>query len=134
MTSSGSFGARFKKMTFIIRRYFSHSKAALAPIRKVAVVGLGLMGHGVAQVTAQAGYQVLGIESQQQALDVGTKRIEGSLGKMIAKDVQKGKIASETEGKKMYDQVFSRLSFSTKLADAADCDLIIEVIFSWLVK
>lgn len=40
------------------------------------------MGHGVAQVTAAAGYDVLGIESQQSALDAGVKRIDDSLSKV----------------------------------------------------
>ena len=48
------------------------------------------MGHGVAQVTARAGYEVIGIESSDAALESGVKRIHGSLQKMIAKEVQKG--------------------------------------------
>lgn len=72
-------------------------------IKKVGVFGLGLMGHGVAQVTAQAGYQVIGIESKQDALDIGFKRIETSLGKVISKDVQKGKYASEVTFVVPYD-------------------------------
>lgn len=58
----------------------------------VGVVGLGLMGHGIAQVAAQAGYDVVALESNHDALDRGDKRIEDSLKKMIAKDVKKGKI------------------------------------------
>lgn len=53
------------------------------------------MGHGVAQITAQAGYEVVAVEMKQEFLDTGMKRISGSLGKVIAKDVQKGKFASE---------------------------------------
>ena len=51
------------------------------------------MGHGVAQITAQAGYQVLAIETNQEAIDKGMKRIEGSLAKVLSKDVQKGKLS-----------------------------------------
>jgi hypothetical protein len=58
----------------------------------VGVVGLGLMGHGIAQVAAQAGYDVVALESNHDALDRGDKRIEDSLKKMIAKDVKKGKM------------------------------------------
>lgn len=97
-------------------------------IGKVAVVGLGLMGHGVAQVTAQAGYQVLGIESQEAALKSGFKRIEMSLEKVISKDVKKGTYASEADGKNAYDKIMSRITTSTKVEDAHDCDLIIEAI------
>jgi len=95
---------------------------------KVGVVGLGLMGHGVAQVTAQAGYQVLAIEAQPAALDAGLKRIQGSLSKVIAKDVTKGKYKTEAEGKAEYDKIMSRITTTTDLKDAKDCDLIIEAI------
>ena len=64
----------------------------VATLSKVGVVGLGLMGHGVVQVAAQAGYNVIGLESNNDALDRGDKRIEDSLKKMIAKDVKKGKL------------------------------------------
>ncbi len=55
---------------------FSVAKAArsFSQFKKVGVVGLGLMGHGVAQVTAAAGYQVLAIEAKPEALAVGMKR------------------------------------------------------------
>ncbi len=43
-------------------------------IKRVGVVGLGLMGHGIAQVTAQSGYEVVAIESSQDRLDAGMKR------------------------------------------------------------
>ena len=55
------------------------------------------------------------------------KRIEGSLGKMVAKDVQKGKL-SEADGKKTVSDVLARFSTSTNMKDAEDCDLIIEAI------
>eukprot|EP01039_Chlorochromonas_danica_P010162 gene10162-11246_t len=112
-------------------------KASLAPLRltraasgftKVGVVGLGLMGHGVAQVAAQAGFQVVAVESKQEALDTGIKRIHNSLSKVIAKDVKNGKIASEEEGKKKFNEVISRIHPTIKLADAGDCDVIIEAI------
>ena len=97
-------------------------------IRKVGVVGLGLMGHGVAQVCAQANYQVVAIELQKPFLDSGMKRIETSLSKVIGKDVQKGKYKSEEEGKKVYDTIMKNIIPTTSLADAKDCDLIIEAI------
>ncbi len=90
-------------------------------------MGLGLMGHGVAQVTAQAGYDVLAIEMNQTALDSGMKRINNSLSKVISKDVAKGKYTEEV-GKAEFNKVMTRISTSTKLEDAKDCDLIIEAI------
>ena len=100
----------------------------LSTFKTVGVVGLGLMGHGVAQVTAQAGYNVLAIEAQPAALDTGLKRIQGSLQKVIAKDVTKGKYKSEAEGKAAYDEIMSRIKTTTDLKEAKDCDLIIEAI------
>ena len=96
-------------------------------IKLVGVVGLGLMGHGIAQITAQAGYKVLAIEAQDAALKAGMGRIEGSLMKMLEKDVTKNKIAA-AEVKPKYDEIMSRISTTTSLADAKDCDLIIEAI------
>lgn len=79
-------------------------------------------------VTAQAGFQVLAIEAQPAALDAGMKRIEGSLGKVISKNVSKGIYKDEAEGKAAFDEIMSRVSTSTNIADAHDCDLIIEAI------
>lgn len=56
-----------RSVTLSTVRHFSQFK-------KVGVVGLGLMGHGVAQVTAAAGFQVLAIEAKPEALAVGMKR------------------------------------------------------------
>lgn len=96
-------------------------------IKKIGVVGLGLMGHGVAQVSAMAGYEVVGIESNEGALTTGVKRISDSLDKVIAKEVKKGKITQEEAEAKQAD-VLSRMIFSTNLEDARDCDLIVEAI------
>lgn len=52
----------------------SSAVRSFSQFKKVGVVGLGLMGHGVAQVTAAAGYQVLAIEAKPEALAVGMKR------------------------------------------------------------
>jgi len=86
------------------------------------------MGHGVAQVTAMAGYNVLAVESKPEALESGMKRIKGSLEKVIGKDVAKGKYSSEADGKKALDSILSKIKTSTQLSDLKDCDLIIEAI------
>ncbi|CAE7719106.1 hbd, partial [Symbiodinium microadriaticum] len=85
------------------------------------------MGHGVAQVAAQAGYNVVALESNSEALDKGDKRIEESLKKMIAKDVKKGKVTDD-EGKTNFAEVMSRIVLTTDIAKAHNCDLIIEAI------
>jgi 3-hydroxyacyl-CoA dehydrogenase len=47
------------------------------------------MGHGIAQVSAQAGYKIVAVESNAAALEVGLKRIQDSLKKVYARDVKK---------------------------------------------
>ena len=59
----------------------------MAEIKKVGVLGCGLMGHGIAQVAAQAGYDVVVREVDEAALDKGLGKIE----KQLARAVEKGK-------------------------------------------
>jgi 3-hydroxybutyryl-CoA dehydrogenase len=88
-------------------------------INKVAMLGCGLMGSGIAQVCAQAGCQVTVIEVSEQLLKKGLSGIE----KQLARMVEKGKISSEDR-----DKTLERLRGSTALEDAADADLVIEAI------
>jgi len=88
-------------------------------IQNVGVIGCGLMGHGIAQVAAQGGYEVTAIETDPAALEKGLKRIEGSLAKLV----EKAKLRSEEAS-----AVRNRVHPSTKLSDAATCDLVIEAI------
>lgn len=88
-------------------------------INKVAVLGCGLMGAGIAQVCAQAGREVTVVEVSQELLDRGL----GGINKQLRKMVEKGKIAEEAR-----DQTLSRLGGATRLEDAADADLVIEAI------
>jgi 3-hydroxybutyryl-CoA dehydrogenase len=91
-------------------------------IRKVAVLGCGLMGSGIAQVSAVAGYDVTVLETDQKFLDKGFAGIEKSLGKLSEKPEKTGitsEIAKEARG---------RLKGSLNKQDLADCDLIIEAI------
>jgi 3-hydroxybutyryl-CoA dehydrogenase len=88
-------------------------------IKKVGVVGCGLMGHGIAQVSAQSGYDVVVRESDQGALDKGLGKIE----KQLARAVEKGKLEQADA-----DAVLGRISGSLDHADLADCDLVVEAI------
>lgn len=97
-------------------------------ITKIGMIGLGLMGHGIAQMSASAGYQVVAVESNAEALSTGMKRIEGSLSKIIAKETKKGIHSSDAEAKVRYDSVMANITGTTNIADAADCDLIVEAI------
>ena len=88
-------------------------------IKRVGIVGCGLMGSGIVQVAAQSGYEVAVCEVSQEVLDKGMKRIEKSL----AKGVEKGKM---TEDQK--HATLSNITATTKLKDLKESDLIVEAV------
>ena len=88
-------------------------------IEKVGVLGAGLMGHGLAQVAAQSGYEVVLREVDEATLQKGIGKIE----KQLARAVEKGKSTQEDA-----DAVRGRLHGTVDYADLADCDLVIEAI------
>ncbi len=88
-------------------------------ISKVGVAGCGLMGHGIAQVTAEAGYDVVVSEASQEALDKGMAKIEKQLGKAV----EKGKLEQSDA-----DAILGRIHGTLDTNDFADCDLVIEAI------
>lgn len=96
-------------------------------IKKVGVIGCGLMGHGIVQVAAQGGFDVVAFEADQGALDKGLGRIEKSLGKLASKNVEKGKMTEDQAGE-WVKTTWGRVSGSTNKADLANCDLIVEAI------
>jgi 3-hydroxybutyryl-CoA dehydrogenase len=87
-------------------------------IKKVGVLGCGLMGSGIAQVSAVAGYEVTVLEQEQKFLDKGFAGIEKSL----AKFAEKGKLKEPVE------TVRARLKGATTPQALADCDIIVEAI------
>jgi len=88
-------------------------------IKKVGVLGCGLMGSGIAQVTATAGFEVTVLEVEQKFLDKGFAGIEKSLGKFA----EKGTITAQQK-----DEIRGRLKGTTNAQDLRDCDLVIEAI------
>src|SRR6202051_445972 len=98
-------------------------------IRKVGVLGCGLMGSGIAQVCATAGFDVTVLEVEQKFLDKGFAGIEKSLAKFAERPVEKGGITA-----KQKDAVRGRLKGTTNKADLADCDIIIEAIIEELAQ
>lgn len=87
-------------------------------IRHVAVIGAGIMGHGIAQVTATARFSVKLNDISDNLL----KSAEEKIGRSLDRSIQRGKI---DEGKKK--EILSRISFTTNLSKAAkDADLVIE--------
>jgi len=87
-------------------------------ITKVGVLGCGLMGSGIAQVSATAGFEVIVLDVEQKFLDKGFAAIEKSL----AKFAEKGTLKESPE------TVRHRLKGTTKKQDLADCDIVIEAI------
>jgi 3-hydroxybutyryl-CoA dehydrogenase len=91
----------------------------MTEIQRIGVVGAGTMGHGIAQVAAQAGYRVTLVDVSAQALEKGLAAVERSLGKLA----DKGKISAGDK-----DAARGRLSGGTALADLADADLVVEAV------
>ena len=87
-------------------------------IKKVGVLGCGLMGSGIAQVAATATFDVTVLEVEQKVLDKGFTGIEKSLAKFAEKGTLKESPAA----------VRARLKGTTKKEDLADCDIVIEAI------
>jgi 3-hydroxybutyryl-CoA dehydrogenase len=88
-------------------------------VRKVAVIGTGIMGSGIVEVCAKAGCEVVTVEVDDQAMERGRKRFETSL----AKAVDRGKLEQGDR-----DEILGRITSGTNLDDAADADLVIEAV------
>ena len=88
-------------------------------IAKVGVVGCGLMGHGIAQICAEAGWDVVVREIDQGQLEKGIGKIEKQLGRAVEKGRREQSDA---------DAIRARITPTLDYADLADCDLIIEAI------
>jgi 3-hydroxybutyryl-CoA dehydrogenase len=87
-------------------------------IQKVGVLGCGLMGSGIAQVAAMAGFDVIVLEVDQKYIDKGFAGIEKSL----AKFAEKGTLKDTPQA------VRARLKGTTRHADLADCDIVVEAV------
>src|SRR6266481_5834267 len=92
-------------------------------IEKVGVVGCGLMGAGIAQVSAAAGFSTVVREVTPELLDKGLKGIEKNLARLVEKGTITEAEKSETRG---------RLKGTTAIDDLKDCDLVIEAIIEQL--
>jgi 3-hydroxybutyryl-CoA dehydrogenase len=88
-------------------------------IKKVGVLGCGLMGSGVAEVAARSGYETVVREVSSELVEKGVDKIRGSLNKAV----EKGKLEAAVR-----DEAVGRLSGTVDLAALADCDIVIEAI------
>ncbi len=88
-------------------------------IKKVGVVGCGIMGGGIAQVAAQGGYQVVASEINDELLKKGLAAINS----ILTRNVEKGRMTQEDK-----DATISRIKGTTNMQDFSDCDLVIEAV------
>ena len=91
--------------------------------KRLAVIGAGLMGSGIAQVAAQAGYDVTLRDIGDDALQRGLKAIE----KSYAKFVEKGRLSAEDR-----DAALARITTTTDIEAAGDADIVVEAVFEKL--
>ena len=89
------------------------------PIKTVGVLGCGLMGSGIAQISAAAGFKTFVLEVNEGVLQKGLGRVD----KFLSDGVAKGKVAAEDR-----DKTLGNLKGTTNYADLKDCDLVIEAI------
>ena len=94
-------------------------EAFVSEIRTVGVCGAGLMGNGIAQTCAAAGFDVVLLEIDRAALDRGTSAIAKSLNKFV----ERGKLAQADR-----DSTFARIRATTEIGDLKNCDLVIEAV------
>jgi 3-hydroxybutyryl-CoA dehydrogenase len=89
------------------------------PVSRVGIVGCGLMGSGIAEVCAKAGYTVIVREVSRELLASGLARINGSLDKAVAK----GKLSAANR-----DAARARIIGATDFSAFSDCDLVVEAV------
>jgi len=88
-------------------------------VDKLGVVGAGTMGHGIAQVAAQAGFEVTLVDAVSEALVAGVGRIEKSLGKLV----DKGRLAEEDR-----QAALARVKTTTDVGELSDAALVVEAV------
>ena len=88
-------------------------------IRKIGVLGGGLMGSGIAQVSAMAGFDTI----VREVSDELTEKSRSGIGKVLAKGIERGKVTPDQR-----EATLGKLSFTTDIAKLGDCDIIIEAV------
>ena len=88
-------------------------------IKKVGVVGCGTMGSGIAQVSAQSGYEVVVLENNEELLKKGIS----SISSFLTKGVEKGKVSQQDK-----NSALARIKGTIEYKDFYDCDLAIEAV------
>jgi len=89
-------------------------------VKKIGVIGAGQMGHGIALVSAKAGFNVLLRDIKEEYVKKGLNKIE----RFLDKNIEKGRMNADEKKK-----ILSRIKGTTKLEDFKDVDLVVEAIF-----
>lgn len=109
------------------RSALSTAAAGDFDIKRVGVVGMGLMGHGIAQSAAEAGLDVMAVDANADAVAAGEAAVRKSLGGSLGKQVAKGKL-EQAAADARFEEVMGRFGTSSDLAAVADCDIVVEAI------
>jgi 3-hydroxybutyryl-CoA dehydrogenase len=89
-------------------------------IKTIGVLGVGSMGTGITQASAQAGYNVIAVDLENKIIDGALKTMD----KFMTKSVEKGKLAAEDKA-----AALSRIKGSTNIGDLKDADFVVEAVF-----
>ncbi len=88
-------------------------------IKTIGILGAGSMGHGIAQVAAQAGYDVVLVDIEARFIEGAIKKID----KFLSKSVEKGKMSADQKA-----GILGKIKGTTKFADLKDSDFVVEVV------
>uniref|UniRef100_A0A182P1F2 3-hydroxyacyl-CoA dehydrogenase n=1 Tax=Anopheles epiroticus TaxID=199890 RepID=A0A182P1F2_9DIPT len=125
LVSEGKLGFDAGRVFVVLKYNSTGNTMALVNIKHVTVIGGGVMGSGIAMITAANGYRVTVVEVSEDALGRAKRQVEKDLHRM-AQHVSKGNEQAET---KFYTETTARLAYSTNLKQvAAGTDLVIEAI------
>ncbi len=91
--------------------------------KTIGVIGLGTMGAGIAEVFARNGYQVVGVERNDDSLERGREHVQHSTDRAV----KRGKLSADEQA-----DLVGRINFTTNLGDVKECDLVIEAVIEHL--
>ena len=91
--------------------------------RSIGVIGLGTMGAGIAEIFARNGYQVVGVELNDESLERGRQHIQHSTDRAV----KRGKLSESDQ-----QELIGRVTFTTNLSDVKDVDLVVEAVVEHL--
>ncbi len=91
--------------------------------RSIGVIGLGTMGAGIAEIFARNGYQVVGVELNDESLERGRQHIQHSTDRAV----KRGKLSEGDQ-----QELIGRVTFTTNLSDVKDVDLVVEAVVEQL--